>query len=114
MNILSAEQILQVQDLKIEKLDLPEWGGTICLRTMRSVDRDQFEMLMTDRGPKKNVRAKLASMTICDEAGTLMFSEKQVDSLGNKSAKALQKIFTKALEMNNFSDDDVDELEGNS
>ena len=43
MNILSKEAILAADDLPREKVNVPEWGGEVLVRTMSGTDRDAFE-----------------------------------------------------------------------
>ncbi|MFE3382837.1 hypothetical protein [Streptomyces anulatus] len=42
-NYLSAEQILDADDLAIEDVPVPEWGGTVRVKGMSGTERDRFE-----------------------------------------------------------------------
>jgi len=52
-------------------------------------------------------------MTVCDEAGALLFSVDDVIALSSKSAKALDRIMETALQVNGLSQKHVEELEKN-
>lgn len=40
---LSREDIRQVQDMKQERVEVPEWGGHVYVRSMRGDERDLWE-----------------------------------------------------------------------
>jgi hypothetical protein len=118
---LTREQILAATDVAIERLEVPEWGGVVYLKALTARERDAYEIscLKTNRQGKRefdgrNVRAKLASLTLVDESGARLFSEEDMNALGRKSAKALDRIFDKATDMNGLSERDREALEGNS
>lgn len=109
--MLTKEQIFQIQDSRIEKLTIPEWGGEVFVRSMTSKERDQWELRYSK--DKSNLRASFAVQSVCNEAGELLFTEKDIEPLGLKSASALAKIFNAVTVLNGYVKSDVDELEGN-
>ena len=86
------------------------------MRGMSGEARDKFEMLILQINGKskkantENFRAKLASMTVCDENGDLLFTEDDVKELAKKSAAALQRIFIVAQRLSRIGNEDVKEL----
>ena len=114
--ILNRDQILSIADLKTELVEMPEWGGSVYVRGMNGAERDKFEgSLVEQRGKERkvntaNIRAKLASLTICDESGKRLFSEADVQAISQKSASALQRIFEVAQRLSGITDADVEEL----
>jgi hypothetical protein len=116
MTLLNRESILSATDLTIEKVDLPEWGGHVFVKSMTGAERDRWEIQTVASGKNKapeNIRAQLAAMTVCDEAGALLFSVDDVIALSSKSAKALDRIMETALQVNGLSQKHVEELEKN-
>lgn len=119
MTLLSRDQILQADDLTHEDVEVPEWGGTVRVRTLTGSERDAFEQsVITRRGKQvdmnlENLRAKLAALTIVDEDGERLFSEADVQALAQKSAAALSRVFTVAQRLNGLTDGDVEELTEN-
>ncbi len=115
---LSKKDILTADDLKREIVPVPEWGGDVWVRGMNGAERDKFESGIVEmRGKEQtlnmaNVRAKLASLTLCDEEGKRLFSEQDVQALSQKSATALQRVFSVAQRLSGIGDDDVEELAG--
>ncbi len=121
---LTASDILTADDMTRERVEVPEWGGHLFIRMITAEERDAFEASCFEqrgRGRKrttefnqKNLRARLVVLTAVDADGNRLFSEDQVNALGLKSAAALDRCYEKAQELNKFSDDDIEALEGNS
>lgn len=117
MALLSKAQILAADDLVTEDLDVPEWGGTVRLCTLTGEQRDEFESSQVEinkKGQPKqnmaNLRARLVALVVVDENGNPAFSKYDIPDLGRKSAKALDRVFEKASDMNGFSEEDIQEL----
>lgn len=114
--ILNKEEILQAQDLKTELVSVPEWGGDVYVRGMNGAERDKFEASIVQTKGKDqtlnmvNIRAKLASMTVCDVNGARLFTDADIAKLATKSAAALQRIFAVAQRLSGIGEDDVKEL----
>lgn len=118
MTPLSKKDILTADDIKRELVPVPEWGGDVWVRGMTGAERDKFESgIVEQRGSNQtlnmsNIRAKLASMTICDGDGKRLFAEGDVQALSQKSAAVLQRVFVVAQRLSGIGDDDVKELVG--
>ena len=104
---LTKDQILESNDLKNEAVEVPQWGGTVYVRTMNGVDRDAFENSMiavlpdgTRKADMTNVRAKLIALTAVDENGVRRFDVGDVDRIGLKSAAAIELVFAVAQRIN--------------
>lgn len=107
--MLTRDQILMCDDLPRETVQVPEWGGEVQVRTMTGADRDTFEAsLIGKEGRLENVRARLVSLALCDESGVRLFNDSDVIALGQKSAKALDRVFTVAQRLNGIGADQVD------
>jgi len=95
---------------------VPEWGGTVFVKGMTGTERDAFEASIVETRGKstsvnmRNIRAKLSAYSICDADGKLLFTEKDVKVLGEKSAAALQRVFNVASELSGISEKDIEEL----
>ena len=112
---LTRENIFSADDHKLEEIEVPEWGGSVFVKTFSGTVRDEIETAIYS-GKKKdttNFRARVVVASCCDENGTLLFSSDDVPQLGTKSASALQRVFDKAVKLNGMSPEDVDELEKN-
>jgi hypothetical protein len=109
MGILTKDAILAADDLPKERVNVPEWGGDVFVRTMTGTDRDSFEAsLIGNDGRLENVRARLVSLTICSESGERLFSDDEIASLGSKSAKALDRLFSVSQRLNGIGAEQVE------
>lgn len=118
---LNINDILNVDDLKQKRVDVPEWGGYVVIKTMSAEARDAYEMSLfkrdSDGDYKQNLengRAKLVAACCIAPNGQRMFkSEDHVIALGQKSAAAVNRIFEECQKLNAVTDQDIDELLGN-
>jgi len=116
MALLTKEAILSAKDLEMEDVKVPEWGGTIRVKMMTAKERDDYELSIYDDEQNKrseNVRARLCASTMVNEKGNKIFNFKEVKSLGDKSARAVNRIFMVAKRLNAIGDEEVKELEKN-
>lgn len=117
MGLMNKQAILDVDDLKTEDIEVPEWGGAVRLRTLTGGERDKFEadsMTMNKKGTPQmnlvNMRARLVALCAVDEGGKRMFSDSEVTRLGSKSALAINRLFDAARKLNGMTEEDVEEL----
>jgi len=119
MTYLNREQILQVQDLPVEDVEVPEWGGKVRVRGLTGAERDKFEAsIVTRKGNKaefnpENIRAKLVAMCVVDENGNRLFTDEDIKILGQKSATALDRIFQVAQRLSGLRTEDFEEMQKN-
>ena len=113
---LTADQILQSQDMQCTLVPVPEWGGQVYVGMMTGEERDEWEQMCAGTRGKdkksniKNLRAHLAVFTVQDETGAKLFNLTQVQALGKKSCAALDRIFDAAAKLNRLRPEDVEEL----
>lgn len=115
--LLSREHILGADDRKTEDVQVPEWGGTVRVRALSGAERDAYEAGLvqlradgTRRLTMQNARARLVSLSVCDEQGGRVFSDADVAELGDKSAAALERVFSVASRLSGLTDDDIEEM----
>jgi len=109
MPVLSRDAIKQVNDAKLETVDVPEWGGSVCIKTLSGTERDAFEEGYAEQ-KMRNFRARFLVLTLCDEAGERLYADNEADELGSKSAVVLNRLFDSAWSLNAFRNEDVDAL----
>lgn len=118
--ILSKSEILECQDMRIKVVEVPEWGGSVRLRSLTGAERDAFEATLVKEVDGKrvpdmeNLRAKLLAATIVDEDDRQIFSAYDLAALGRKSAVALDRVFAVAQRLNGMSADAVEDAVKNS
>lgn len=127
MALMTREQILNAQDIAFEDIDLsdiPGWG-VVRIKDLSAAERDRLEASMIrqrrEPGPNgvvtvrqeanlENIRARFCAACIVGEDLRPLFTEADVIALGQKSAKALDRIFDRIRARNGLTDDAVKEL----
>jgi hypothetical protein len=108
---LTKAQIFEVDDLPVEDLEVPEWGGVVRVRGLSGTERDRFEFRINQARKTPDeaiVRADLVGRCIIDEAGKRLFTDKEVGRLGAKSGVALDRVFDKARELSGMGDEAIE------
>lgn len=104
--ILTAQQILDCNDLTERLLPVPEWGGDVRLRAFTKAQEQDI----------RNA-AKVAGEIDTDRLEVLMvvyglaepsFTVAQAELLRQKSAKAFDRVFRAILELNSMEDGAVE------
>ena len=111
------ETILQAQDIKTEQVKVPEWNATVNVRGLTAGERDDFEaswFVMDASGEMvrsiANLRARLCVRSVVDENGNRLFTDADTEALGQKSGRAMDRIYEVASRLSGLSKKDVDEL----
>ena len=114
MDCLSKADILGADDRRPIRVDVPEWGGVVYVRPLSGVERDELEAWQAVNKGGVGLRAKVASLVLCDAAGaSLEFSEDEVDRLGERSAAALARVLNVASEASGLGAAAVEEAAKN-
>lgn len=119
VKVLTADDIMAVEDINIVPVSVPEWGGTVYVKSMTALQREKYieSMRSVVIGPNgtqitktvlRHANGKLAALTICDAKGNLLFerSPDVIEKLGQKSAKALERVADAASKLNGLDDED--------
>ena len=119
--VLSKQDILQAKDVKIEQVEVPEWGGHVYVRSISALERGLIEedaaKFKESKGKGSFARTftvKFASLALCDEKGKRLFDDKDIALLQEKNAAAISRIAEAAQRLSGFSQEDMEELEKNS
>jgi hypothetical protein len=119
MGLLSKDAIWQAEDTLIVDVHVPEWNGSVRLRGLSGKERDAFEASSVQqigndvRVNKQNFRARLIAACAINEDGTQLFDKGDIIHLGQKSAKALDRLFDECLSLNGMKPEDVKDLTEN-
>lgn len=124
LKLLNADEILGKDDSQYEDVPVPEWGGTVRVRSLTADERDAFDESITKLSGNgkgqtreiimKGIRAKLVARSLIDDKGERLFTDAQVETLGKKNATVLDRLFAIAQRLSGLSKDDVEKLAGKS
>lgn len=116
MAFLTRDAIAEADDVEYDTVACPEWGGDVRLRSIRGTQRDAYEqsLIVEKSGSRsmnlRNARAKLIVLCAVDEAGRLLFTADDLNMLGRKNARPLDRLFDACRKLAGLSDDDVVKL----
>jgi len=115
--IFDRDLIMKAVDLPHEDVEIPEWGGTVRVRTMTGSERDAWEQgLFDDKGKirrAKDIRASFLVLCLIDGEGNRIFKDADIPLLGKKSSLVLDRLFTVAQRLNGLGKKDIEDLEKN-
>ena len=114
--ILTKDDILNANDIQIELVSAPEWGGDVYVKSLTGTEVDQYtKSIIESKGNNQtvnfdNIRSKLCALAICDEKGKRLFDNKEISLLSKKNSAALIRCFKKAQSLSGLNDEDIKEL----
>ncbi|HEY9375169.1 hypothetical protein [Streptomyces sp.] len=122
---LSRDAILGVNDLQVEKVFVPEWGDEVIIRGLTGEELDAYQgsrRQIRNAGTAQaevvfiqdNARAGLLVKCIVDENGDRIFTDQDTGLLGMKNGRVLDRLYDVATRLSGMSDEEAEELEGNS
>lgn len=116
--MLNRDQILGANDAQVKDVPVPEWGGSVRVKVLSGAERDAFEGLISAKAKlgqlSDNMRATIVAACVVDDAGRPLFTEADIEALGRKNWKALDRVADAASELNKLTDSDVEEIRKNS
>lgn len=127
-DILGADDILCADDVQIEPVTVPEWGGkTVLVRGLTGEERDAWEASLRQIRPslskkgeqeitvnQANARAKLLVKCIVNVEGKRLFTDQQAPALGKKNGRAIDRLYDVAARLSGLSEEEMEAVEGNS
>lgn len=109
MSVDLRKRLLNANDIKVEAIDIPAWGGTYYLRVISGKAREQFEEAYSQE-KMKNFRLRFLVLTLCDEEGKPILADSDMDALGERSSVEINRVFDAAWKLNAFTQEAVDAL----
>jgi hypothetical protein len=123
---LNRDQILNISDIKIKEIVVPEWGGeTVFIRQLTRGQQDEYlksqfdktSMQQQNRDQKINAEinlfghdAFLCACGICDENGAPIFTRADIKKLEEKNGEAIGLIAKEIISFSGMSKD-IEDLE---
>jgi hypothetical protein len=109
---LDAAAILAIDDIDTETVFVPEWKTSVRVRAISAAERENLmrgSVVIegkTRRFDAPQMRVKLAALAMVDADGKRLFSNHQVEALGRKSAKAIDRVAEVAMRLAGMEDDE--------
>lgn len=113
--------VLGAQDRAFEYVDVPEWGGiTIKVQALSGTARDRYQAANLIFGTNAKgapaitgynlagATARLVALSIVDEDGAAVFSDKDILDLGDRSPVALDRVADVARRLSGLTEEAVE------
>ena len=112
---LTKAQILSADDRSTKEIKVPEWGDSVLLRVMSGTERESFEREWQSTEDKllPQYKLKMLRRCLCDDKGQPLFSDDELEGLGNKSALVIERLFRECMRLNGFESTAVEEAAKN-
>ena len=110
--MLTRDAILSADDTPLRPVEVPEWGGTVFVRSMTLAALQVMTDQIKARGGDENA-AFIAVQVTLDENGKRLFQDADEDQLKTRSVKALNRIVAAFNEANGLTAEKVEAAEGN-
>lgn len=121
MTALNREMILSAKkDLKLEKVEVPEWGGHVFVATVSAAEwmamQDEARAARDGGGKQSNAEwtGGVLARTVVDETGARIFEDRDVPELMKYPLAVINRLFMAADKLNDFSGRGVEAAEKNS
>ena len=104
-----AKNMVRKQEVSIEGY------GKVYIRILKARERDNYEgaIAVGEKFNFDNFRSKLVALCLCDANGNRVFSDAEVNLLGDLPADIINQLFTVAQELNGFTAKAVEQSEKN-
>lgn len=111
------EQIKSASVRKPLKVRIKDWGFDVYVRVLSVGERDEWELAWVDirnKGAAKfqNFRAFYLVRTLCDETGSRIWQDNEVDEVASLDGSVMGELFDVAQKHNKLTEADVVELAG--
>lgn len=109
---LTREQILAADDLRVDVVDVPQWGGEVRLREMNGVVRDELNAEIVACGGQVSLvkfRQLVVALSVVDDAGELIFGLAGFDTVRAKHPGIIDLLAERAIVLNGLGDKAVDD-----
>jgi len=119
--MLSREQILNKVDIEIKEIPVPEWGGSIFIRQLSRGEQDTYlKRQYGDTRLKQDSKARnqeisavniyghdayLCVCGICNEDGTPVFKQTDVEDLKKKNGMVIGRIAVEIVKFSGMASD---------
>lgn len=123
MKNFSLDDLSNICNPSIERVEVPEWGRWVFVRSISAAERDAFDnrSVKRKRGGAvetnlDNYSARMVALCMCDETGAPMFPdpEKGAVDLGKAGSAAIRRLFDVCFRINGLRQSDVEDAVKNS
>ena len=116
MTLLNRQSILEAADLATEDVKVPEWGGSVRVKSMTGLERSSWAKLCEGDDGSFDVKRYPASLVVAccvDEQGAPIFAAADMPALMAKHGGAIQRVQAVAERLNGLGGEAREAAKGN-
>ena len=103
---LSREAILAAGSRPVVTVEVPEWGGAVCLRPLSGAEVSAI--YADETKDRHQVTETMVAVSICDAEGNRLFKPVDAPALFDKAYAGLKPLISKVMEINRLSAEAAD------
>jgi hypothetical protein len=114
--LTNPQAILDHDDDQYAEVEVPEWGGSVRVRSIGAAERENLlRSSVTVEGKSRKIdtpvmRVKIVWLSVVDESNKRMWTTKaELEALGQKNAASIDRIADVALRLAGITDDTDDD-----
>lgn len=111
--VLTRADILGADDLRTERVSVPEWGGDVMIRAVSLAEREAFEQAAVVDDDSVAVIARMVAMAAVGADGKPLFTPDDVAALAAKGAGPIMRLSQVAMRLNGLVASDIEDLAKN-
>ena len=101
------EKVLAAKDSRKEKVTVPEWDCDLFIAGWTGKDRAFVQAI--EREKDRLFVVKMLSVSLVDEDGARLFTDKDLGELSGKDGKVLERLAVQAIEFNRLGNDAIND-----
>lgn len=115
--VLTRESIFASDDTGFESIEVPEWGGTLYVRGLNGLEREEMENHFL-KGDDSSVditgqKVKMLIACVVDKDRNQIFKPNDAGKINKKSGVVIDKIFGVCCRLSGLTDAAIEEIKGN-
>lgn len=102
--------ILNARDFKLEAVEVPEWGCTVHVRSMKAADRARVAAWSADAKTAEATAllpCRLLCLCLCDGEGVRLLGDDDAVALAERDGAVIERLALLAMKLNGLTADAV-------
>ena len=96
MDYLTREEINHAEDHTSTTVEVPEWGGTVRIRTLSGNELESMYAAASAEGHSR-LYGPMLVRCLCNEDGGRLYSDEEMDELMDRHAAVLVRLYEEAV-----------------
>lgn len=109
---LTREEVvaaIKKRHTEVEYIDVPEWGGNVCVRRMTAQDVERSGLVDASGKPDAGLFATVMAAALVTEEGEPLFDDESAAALVDVDMVTAARVFAEIMRINGLSDEELEE-----